>query len=90
MTPSQISSTIRMTKMINKHAKTGSQERWRNGPVVFTQEVVTGGAVMVCASNNTDEKRWSETPMFIMMFIGVRGGVRIHTCEGAITKFLLE
>lgn len=88
MKPSQLKSLIRMTNKITKCAQFGTIEGWINGPVVFTQEEVSG-SIMLVGTNCTDEKCWFETSIFVMVFIGVRGGVRITRCEG-MNKFLIS
>lgn len=73
MTPSQASACRTLTNRL--------QRRRHDGNLTFKVEPAVDRAIMLSATN-TDSLRWFETHVFVLTFIGPRGGIKISAAEG--------
>ena len=73
MNTSQTKSILRFTSNV---------QGFSSLPVVFAAETFASGAVMVTASNDTDAKGGWGSRLFVLVMVGVRGGLTISEADG--------
>ena len=84
LTAAQIKTLNWLTNSITRGAQLSRGGEWMNGPVHFRIDdyVARDGSVMLSASNLSDQKKWFETYVHVIVWVGPRGGVRVAQVEG--------
>lgn len=59
-----------------------------NGPIQWSIELTESGVIWLRADNITKEKHWFHTYIHLNVLIGLRGKVKIYSCEGIERKYL--